>query len=944
MITQFTEDIPKGCSTPDFERKPIPLTIQEGKTATFKAVPSGEPKPEVTWRRAKGDMDDPKKFKFTYDKALNEYCLQVIKANGDDADTYRCYASNEYGEAVCSVTLIIIEPLVSQPRSIPICRTGARVKQDKMSEEKMWELLMSADKKDYERICMEYGYTDFRGMLKKLTQMKKEREEEQAKYIDAISNLRHIQVNSEGSAEFEIEMELKDLNSRIFLYKDGVMIPFSTDMEMKHNLKRCGKKYIFSINSLMPEDAGLYQVDVEDTNVFSTDLPTKFIPVNFASPLKEVKCKERDDIMFECIITHPLPRLVWMYKNKPIEAGEKFQFAVSEDKLTHRMVVKDVMPVDKGIYSVAAGIRSSSAWLLVETEESVDPSIQGKKKPKKGQAIDINAGLMNQPVDGNLNNFLKSLGDGSGAGDGAGLGSGGQNSTDGLDGSGGLRKGGAGMGGEGGLGDGQGGQGGMGDGKGGLGGGKGLQSHEGMTICKDGSAHKLIFSNIQDSDAGKYRFEAEGHKTESHVIVADPPEIDMEELARLAKEPLVVKAGQNAAIKVPFGGRPPIKVSWKDFKVTDSTYSTLSLSWTKPSTDEGDEAKGYYVEVKPEDSDTWLRYNSSPTNTTSYTLKGLKSMQMYFVRVIAVNDGGLGEPKELDNYILAMPPPVRPYFHNESSLKSFMAVKAGNTIRVNINFEASPIPDVIWLKDGSSLSKRATITNADGLSQLLIPTSERSDSGVYTIMVKNYFGQECFSFEICVTDNIFNNKFTAVIVSGRQYHFRVFAKNDMGISTASDSPAWGIAKQKEKFTVKMPNYKQTDPRQAPKFTVRLKNHTVPRGYPCNMSCAVKGNPAPIVTWYRNNISIMENAQYYTSNICGVCSMLITNVSPKDSGEYSAIAENCMGRAECTTRLNITGNFTILTSYFTLKTTAMAKCFASPYRINTFCFIKSKETC
>lgn len=55
----------------------VSLSSFKGKTATFKAVPSGEPKPEVTWRRAKGDMDDPKKFKFTYDKALNEYCLQV---------------------------------------------------------------------------------------------------------------------------------------------------------------------------------------------------------------------------------------------------------------------------------------------------------------------------------------------------------------------------------------------------------------------------------------------------------------------------------------------------------------------------------------------------------------------------------------------------------------------------------------------------------------------------------------------------------------------------------------------------------------------------------------------------------------------------------------------------------------------------------------------------
>lgn len=45
---------------------------------------------------------------------------------------------------------------------------------------KLWELLMSADKKDYESICLEFGITDFRWMLKKLNEMKKEREEEQA--------------------------------------------------------------------------------------------------------------------------------------------------------------------------------------------------------------------------------------------------------------------------------------------------------------------------------------------------------------------------------------------------------------------------------------------------------------------------------------------------------------------------------------------------------------------------------------------------------------------------------------------------------------------------------------------------------------------------------------------------------------------------------------------
>lgn len=45
---------------------------------------------------------------------------------------------------------------------------------------RFWELLMSADKKDYESICSEFRVSDFRWMLKKLNEMKKEREEEQA--------------------------------------------------------------------------------------------------------------------------------------------------------------------------------------------------------------------------------------------------------------------------------------------------------------------------------------------------------------------------------------------------------------------------------------------------------------------------------------------------------------------------------------------------------------------------------------------------------------------------------------------------------------------------------------------------------------------------------------------------------------------------------------------
>lgn len=74
-----------------------------------------------------------------------------------------------------------------------------------------------------------------------------------------------------------------------------------------------------------------------------------------------------------------------------------------------------------------------------------------------------------------------------------------------------------------------------------------------------------------------------------------------------------------------------------------------------------------------------------------------------------------------------------------------------DTCTILLFLQASPWPDVIWLKDGIPVSKRVTISNAEGGSQILIPSAERSDTGIYTIVVKNIVGQETFSIEIRVT-------------------------------------------------------------------------------------------------------------------------------------------------------------------------------------------------
>lgn len=88
--------------------------------------------------------------------------------------------------------------------------------------------------------------------------------------------------------------------------------------------------------------------------------------------------------------------------------------------------------------------------------------------------------------------------------------------------------------------------------------------------------------------------------------------------------------------------------------------------------------------------------------------------------------------------------------------------------------------------------------------------------------------------------------------------------------------------------------------------VPLKIHTAPQGYECYMSCAVRGDPTPHVTWYRDNVSLNTNTNYLITNTCGVCSLLILRVGPKDMGEYKIIAENPLGRAECSTNLTVRG--------------------------------------
>nr|XP_048683095.1 immunoglobulin-like and fibronectin type III domain-containing protein 1 [Caretta caretta] len=1227
-IKQFVEVIPKGCSTPDFERKPITLTLQEGKNAIFRAVVKGEPPPKVIWRRSKEEMNNPDKYQMSFSGITNEFILKINKLSTEDTDLYHCSAVNEYGEAACIAGLKVIQvsfkkttkPFPTEPqedlkkelqdfRKILRKRTPLPA-QKEVDMEQVWQLLLNADRKDYEKICLKYGIVDFRGMLRKLQQMRKDREDKQQQYIYSVTNLKHIKVNKEGNATFHLEMDLKNPESRIYLYKDGQLINYGfNDDKVKHCLRQAGKKYNFTINHLQLEDAGVYQIKVEDVDVFSTELEADFIPVGFRRLLSEVHCHEQGNAIFECSLYSPCYDAMWLYRKHPIEKSDKYKISISPDGLTHQLVIKNTQLTDKGTYTLDIRICSSSAWLEVECGAG---SLYGKDVMLGGASV------------------------------GAGL--------DGAGGMGAFDGGGAGSGGAGGM-------------------GSLCESHchfnkglsdvsaqkgkptvlscslnndqvEGiwfkdefeqltgldeLSSEKYGLVHKLI-DTVEESHAGKYKFEAEGVKTEASIFVEDPPNVDKALLEKLMKEPVIVKAGQNAMVKIPFEGRKPVRATWlrdgdellndarihidkadsftrlsisstnrkdcgdykvklknesgtleaslklevidkpqkpigpievvdssttgitirwkppkddggrpvqnyiierqqvgrktwvtlgetsrdnstfttnkvgqdksyrfrvravnaegkskalesdevmaatkafpgppappqivsankesitlswaappktgnsrilgyivekrkkgsniwipisdlpitdrkwmvtdlkeglqyefrvaainaagtgeasapsdpvfardpmkppgrvRDLKVTNTDYTSITLAWMKPDSMEGGPAKGYKVEKKSSDSLKWTHCNTVPIGLTTCTVKGLQAREMYFLRVRAVNEGGLGEAIALDTCIQAMPPIVSPKFLRDDTMKNFMIIKAGSCIRVHTPFEASPTPEVIWLKDGLPLPSRAIVSTRDGLSQLLIPSAEFSDSGLYTIILQNEWGKkESFSFQVqvaaipqspgpillqekvlntvtviwepsptekwesnlyyvvmkrdsnkgswqVVADLIYNNKFTITkLIPGRGYYFRVVAKNYMGTSDPSETvQPWIMQKEKDEFKVRLPKYRRVNQNMPPRFLLQLKPHVVTTAFDCHMSCAVSGYPKPKITWYKDGRDLSEDHTFFSTNDFGVCCLVIPGVTKRDEGEYKVEATNELGHVVSKAMLIIKG--------------------------------------
>ena len=97
-------------------------------------------------------------------------------------------------------------------------------------------------------------------------------------------------------------------------------------------------------------------------------------------------------------------------------------------------------------------------------------------------------------------------------------------------------------------------------------------------------------------------------------------------------------------------------------------------------------------------------------------------------------------------------------------------------------------------------------------------------------------------------------------------------------------------------------------KQAPAFTLPLKDRSISAGSPARFDVRVRGKPEPDVKWHKDgaespsdrhpNMKVVQEGDLH--------SLLVTEGTPRDAGEYKCTATNSEGRASCSAQLFVEG--------------------------------------